>query len=135
MKTNLCAGTVQWTVELLYTQGIPTAGRTGIHFGPLDRRKTKKSFCSPFYFPLFQLFSFVFHKPHSQKPSRTPASIVINRRYRSATMLGSLARAARMGATRRVGAFSSATSTGIRSKSTASGPGVPPALLTNWYNM
>ena len=50
-------------------------------------------------------------------------------------MLGSLARAARMGATRRVGTFSSATSTGVRLKSTASGPGIPPALLTNWYNM
>ena len=45
------------------------------------------------------------------------------------------ASAARVGATRRVGTFSSATSTGVRSKSTASGPGVPPALLTNWYNM
>mmetsp|Transcript_27011 Transcript_27011/g.77923 ORF Transcript_27011/g.77923 Transcript_27011/m.77923 type:complete len:128 (-) Transcript_27011:74-457(-) len=50
-------------------------------------------------------------------------------------MLGSLARAARMGATRRVGTFSSATPTGVRSKSTASGPGIPPALLTNWYNI
>mmetsp|Transcript_4684 Transcript_4684/g.9944 ORF Transcript_4684/g.9944 Transcript_4684/m.9944 type:complete len:124 (+) Transcript_4684:58-429(+) len=47
-------------------------------------------------------------------------------------MFSAIARAGRMGAARRMASFSS---TGVRSKSTASGPGIPPAVLSNWYNI